>query len=36
MNFYVRAKKRTSYPKPSPGSKRIAEDYKEGEWQPPI
>ncbi|KAF1941670.1 cytochrome P450 [Clathrospora elynae] len=36
MNFYVRAKRRTSYPKPSPGAKKIAQDYKPGEAKPPI
>ncbi|RYO39354.1 hypothetical protein AA0113_g4154 [Alternaria arborescens] len=36
MNFYVRAKRRTSYPKPTPGAKKIAVDYAEGEEKPPI
>lgn len=27
MNFYVRAKRRTTWPKPSPDAKKIAEDY---------
>lgn len=31
MNFYVRAKKRTSWPKPNPDAKRIAEDYANGD-----
>ncbi|CAN9142520.1 unnamed protein product [Alternaria alternata] len=36
MNFYVRAKRRTSYPKPTPGAKKIAVEYAEGEEKPPI
>jgi hypothetical protein len=36
MNLYVRAKKRTTWPKPSPGAKKIAQDYAPGEAKPPI
>lgn len=34
MNFYVRARKRTSWPEKSKDAKPFAEDYKEGEWNP--
>ncbi|KAF5854160.1 hypothetical protein GGP41_006969 [Bipolaris sorokiniana] len=36
MNFYVRAKRRTTYPEPSPGAVKIAQDYAPGEAKPPI
>lgn len=36
MNLYVRAKKRTTWPKPSPGAVKIAQDYAPGEVRPPI
>jgi cytochrome P450 len=34
MNFYVRAKRRTTWPEKSKDAKPIAEDYKEGEKNP--
>jgi hypothetical protein len=34
MNFYVRARKRTSWPEKSKDAKPFAEDYKEGERNP--
>jgi hypothetical protein len=34
MNFYVRAKRRTSWPEKSKDAKPIAEEYKEGEKNP--
>ena len=36
MNFYVRARRRTSYPEPTKGAKKIAVEYAEGEEKPPI
>ncbi|KAL9620416.1 MAG: hypothetical protein Q9160_005001, partial [Pyrenula sp. 1 TL-2023] len=35
MNFYVRARKRTVWPEPSPGAERIAQEYGPGEKKPP-
>lgn len=34
MNFYVRAKRRTSWPKPSPDAKKIAQDYTPEDKKP--
>jgi hypothetical protein len=36
MNFYVRAKKRTSWPERNKDAKTIAEQYGPGEKKPPI
>lgn len=36
MNLYVRAKRRSTWPKPSPGAVKIAQDYAPGEVKPPI
>ncbi|KAI2475479.1 Cytochrome P450 [Pyrenophora tritici-repentis] len=36
MNFYVRARRRTSWPERTKGARKVAEDYKEGEVRPPM